>query len=796
MSSLGKSLPLDSAREHVTGKSQFIDDIPMARNELLIDLYCSPVAHGRIKSIDLRKAAKVQGVVALLTHSDVPGVNKFGPIFKDEELLASEICEFIGQPIVLIAAKSRKALKAARAAIDCQIEPLPAVFSIDEARAKKQFIGNVVLIKRGDIDEGFQKADHILEGVFRNKGQEHFYLESQSAVAYPGEGRQVLIYSSTQNPSEIQHAVAGVLGIKQSEVVCTTRRVGGGFGGKESQATSYAVMAALVAFKTRRPARLVLRQDADMRITGKRHPFQNHYKVGFSAQGEIVALKCDFYADGGATADLSPAILQRAMTHVDNAYYIANADLSGTVCKTNFPPNTAFRGFGGPQGVATIETIMEEIGQFLHKDPCEIRRLNLYGQEDRNVTPYGEIVFNNNLPRVFDELVESSHYFERKKQIDEFNRNSLTHLRGISIVPVKFGISFNTKFLNQANALVNIYLDGTVQVSTGAIEMGQGVNTNIRQLVASEFEISPEQVMVMATSTEKNNNTSPTAASVGTDMNGAAAVNAAAAIRERMAVVAAECLSARSQGEVGPAPGMIVFKNALVFDKRRPELTMTFNELVTASYLRRVSLGERGFYATPGVDYSMQAGPNKSACGHPFHYFTMGAAVSEVLIDRFTGQTKVERVDILMDAGKPINPAIHRGQITGAFIQGMGWVTTEELMYAEGGELLTHSPTTYKVPNIQDTPDVFNVNWIDACNTVGVGGAKTVGEPPLLLGLSVWTSIKYALSSLICGESPAIGLPATAEEILSWITKLSDLNGKNGSPPDVAPALKEASTIN
>jgi xanthine dehydrogenase large subunit len=610
------------------------------------------------------------------------------------------------------------------------------VFTIDEAKRRKQFIGPVRHIRRGDVDAAFASAEHVLEGTWINGGQDHFYLESQAAIAYPGEFDQLIVHSSTQNPSEVQEVIAHVLGLPINKVIVLTKRMGGGFGGKECQATHPAAMAALVAHQTKRPARMVYNKDDDMRATGGRHPFQNDYKVAFKSDGTITALRAGIYSDGGAYADLSTAVMARAMTHIDNAYYIANADITGTVCRTNYPPNTAFRGFGGPQGAITMENILEEIAVYLGIDAFDVRRRNLYGFDDRNTTPYRQVVRNNMLPRLFDEIESRADYRKRAGAVAAFNKSSETHLRGMSCTAVKFGISFNTKFLNQANALVNIYLDGSVQVSTGATEMGQGVNTKIKQLVAEEFGIDPELVIVMITSTEKNNNTSATAASSAADLNGSAAVDACQRIKERMAAVAG--------------------------DQQLP-----WPELVKKCYLERVSLGERGFYSTKGIDWDADSG-----MGSPFLYFTQGVAVSEVEIDRFTGAMRILRSDLLMDIGKSINPGIDRGQITGAFVQGTGWLTNEELRYAPDGELLSHSPTTYKIPNIGDLPEVFNVDTIvNEENTVNIRGSKAVGEPPLLLGISVFMAVKNALRFVSGGEIPKINAPATGEEILMRLTK-------------------------
>jgi xanthine dehydrogenase large subunit len=759
MATVGKNLPHDSARGHVSGESIYIDDIPPARGELIVDFYFSPVAHGRIKSLDLDAARNVSGVVALFTYRDLHH-NKFGAIIQDELLLAEDEVTFIGHPIVVIAAENRDAIREAKNAIVCDIEPLEPVFTIDEAKRRADFIGPVRHIRRGDVDAAFANAEHILEGTWINGGQDHFYLESQAAIAYPGEFDQLIVHSSTQNPSEVQDVIAHLLGLPINKVVVITKRMGGGFGGKECQATHPAAMAALVALKTKRQARIVYNKDDDMRVTGGRHPFQNDYKVAFRGDGTITALRAGIFSDGGAYADLSTAVLARAMTHIDNAYYIANADITGTVCRTNTPPNTAFRGFGGPQGAITIENILEEIAVYLGIDAFDVRRRNLYGIDDRNTTPYRQVVRNNVLPRLFDDLEQRSDYRARVANVAAFNAKSETHLRGISCTGVKFGISFNTKFLNQANALVNIYMDGSVQVSTGATEMGQGVNTKIKQLVAEEFGIDPELVIVMITSTEKNNNTSATAASSAADMNGGAAVDACQRIRERMAQVAAANLNREDSSH-------IVFVDGHVYDDRDPGQRYAWRELVRMSYLERVSLGERGFYSTKGIDWDADSG-----VGSPFLYFTQGAAVSEVEIDRFTGAMRIVRTDLLMDIGKSINPGIDRGQITGAFVQGTGWLTNEELRFAPNGELLSHSPTTYKIPNIGDLPEVFNVDTIvNKENTVNIRGSKAVGEPPLLLGISVFMAVKNALRFVSGGEIPKINAPATGEEILMRLTE-------------------------
>ena len=767
MTILGQPLPHDSAREHVTGAALYLDDLPPIQGELLVGFVGSPVAHGRIRSLDVAAAAKVPGVSAVLTARDVPGHNTFGPVFHDEELLVEAECQYLGQPVVLIAAEDRHALDAARKATLLEMGPLPAVFSIEDAIARQNFIGKPRRLHRGDAAAALAAAEHTLEGEFHIGGQEHFYLESQAALAVPGEGGQLTVYSSTQNPTETQAVVARCLGLKMNQIVSICKRMGGGFGGKETQGAQPAIFAALVAAKTGRPARIVLTNDLDMAVTGKRHPYLVRYRVAFTAAGEITGLQIDYFSNGGFSADLSFAVLERTMLHTDNAYYLPNLAITGTVCRTNLPSNTAFRGFGGPQGVAAIENIVEEIAGRLGLDALDVRQRNCYGVGERNQTPYGQVVTHNPLPRMFEQLAASSHYRQRRAEIDAWNARSREQIRGLSLTAVKFGISFTRRTLNQGNALVNIYTDGSIQVSTGGTEMGQGLNTKIRQLVAGEFDLPAEAVLVMPTSTEKNPNTSPTAASAGTDLNGTAAVRACATLRERLAGVAASHFANAREG-IEASPSHICFERGKVFDARTPHTRLTFAELVALAYELRIDLGARGYYATPGVDFNRDTGR-----GNPFLYYTNGVAAAEVHIDRFTGDVKVARVDVLMDIGKSINPGIDRGQVIGGFVQGMGWVTTEELRYGDNGELWTHSPTTYKIPNVSDVPAEFHLAFLDPAENIrNVYSSKAVGEPPLLLGFSVWAAVKQALLSAAGGQPVNLRLPATNEEVLRCLTEL------------------------
>jgi xanthine dehydrogenase large subunit len=761
MPSVGKDIPNDSAAGHVSGRSVFLDDVLPSRNELLVGFVGSPVAHGRILSVDVSAASSVAGVVALLTYRDIPGENAFGAIMKDEHLLAEETVEYIGDPVVLIVAENRTAMEAAKKAVRLEVEELPAIFSIDDAIAAGRFIGPLRAIERGDAAAALAQAEHRLQGSLITGGQEHFYFESQSAIAEPGESGWMTIHSSTQHPTETQEIAARILGVPFNHVVVVCKRMGGAFGGKETQAAAPAAMAALGAAITRRPCRFAWSKDDDMRYTGKRHPFQSRWSAGFDASGRISAVSIELYANAGWACDVSPAILERAMLHSDNAYYIPNFRVTGRLCRTNMPSNTAFRGFGGPQGVVNIENILEEIAIYLGKDALDVREMNCYGSGERGVTPYGQQVENNTLPKLFAQLRESSDYERRQREIASFNAANAGKVRGLSMTALKFGISFTNTTLNQANALVNIYTDGSIMVSTGGTEMGQGLNTRLRQIVADELGVGFDDVIIAPTSTDKNNNTSPTSASCGTDLNGAAAVDACRALRERLAEFAAGLLRDPQTG-AEPAPEQLCFEGGWISDSMHPAQHIAFRELAARAYKERINLGERGFYATPGIQFNRETGK-----GTPFFYFTCGAAATEVEIDRFTGELKVRRVDALIDGGQCINPGIDRGQLSGGFMQGLGWATSEELKYSSRGELLTHSPTTYKIPNIGDLPEVFNLGFLENTeSSVSLLRSKALGEPPLLLAISVWTAAKKAVSFVSRAAASGLRLPASGETLL------------------------------
>ncbi len=761
MGNVGKPVHHDSAVGHVTGTAPYIEDLVLPSDALVAGFVGSPQACGRIKRIDTKDARAVDGVVAIFTAEDFPGNNYFGPHFKDEPALADGEVLYVGQPVVVIAAESPAALEEARLKVTIEIDAgdVEPILSIEQAIEHDRYLGVPLQIARGDAAEAIAAAPRRLQGVFHCRGQEQFYLESQAAIAYPGEGGQMVVHSSTQNPTEIQSVVAESLGRSMQDVVCVCKRMGGAFGGKETQAAIPAMLAALVAHKTGRAARIVYGKDDDMASTGKRHAYRVEWEVGFDDAGQIAGLKANLYSDGGAAADLSMAVLERSMLHVDNAYYLPTAEINGQVCFTNYPPNTAFRGFGGPQAIAATESILHAIARDLDVDPYQVQVRNVYGVGERNVTPYGQIVRKNHLPEILSTLAARSQYRQRREAIAAANRSDRLKLRGIALSPVKFGISFTTKFLNQGNALVNVYEDGTIQVSTGATEMGQGVNTKIRQLVADEFGLPCERVTLMVTSTEKNPNTSATAASASTDLNGAAAVIAARKIKARLVDYAARRLASVKLG-LTLSPESVVLEDGFVFDERNPSQQIEFGQFCHDARRDRIDLGARGFYATPGVDFNRQTGR-----GNPFFYYTQGAAVAEVEIDRFTGDLRVPRVDLLIDIGRSINPGVDLGQITGGFIQGMGWVTAECLEYDEAGVLLSHSPTTYKIPAVTDVPPIFNCELFDNDdNEENVARSKAVGEPPLMLGISVWSAVKQALAQVNAGDD--LRLPATGEEIL------------------------------
>lgn len=772
----------DSAVSHVTGESIYVDDIPVDDRLLTGKVVYSPHAHARIKSIDTEEARRLPGVHAVLTYRDIPGVNQMGPVIKDEPVLAETETNFIGQAVCLIAAESEERCREAEKRLKIEYEPLEAILDIPTAIARESALGPWRKIERGRVDETLRNAPHRLSGQLHTGAQEHWYLETQAALCMPGEEQELFVYSSTQHPSEAQLLIAEVLGIHEKDVEVKVRRLGGGFGGKETQSNHYAVWAALLAHATGRPVKVRLHRDDDQIMTGKRHPFLIRYKVGFDDDGRLLAVDVELNSDGGAANDLSYAILERAMLHADSSYYVPNMRVRGRVWKTNFPPNTAFRGFGGPQGMAGMENIIDRVARYLGKFPAEVRRLNFYGTHDRNITPYGEKVENNHLELLYNMITRSSNYQKRRLQIQKFNKTHEFEKRGMALTPVKFGISFTTAFLNQAGALVNVYKDGTILVNHGGIEMGQGLNTKILNIAAAEFGVDVSRFKVNATDTSKVPNTSATAASTGSDLNGMAVKDAIGKLKSRMAGAIADYFTEQAGGGEKSLPENIVFEDDRVFDRQHRERALPFNEVVPICYLKQISLSATGYYRTPDIGFDRQKGR-----GRPFHYYAFGMAVSEVWLDVLTGEYRLLRADIIHDVGDSLNPNIDMGQVVGGYIQGLGWCTLEEIKWDEQGRLLTHSPDTYKIPSVRDIPPEFNVELLKGYpNPNTIRRSKAVGEPPFMLALSAWLAIKDAISAVGNHQyEPDFALPATRELILLSIEKIRQRMKK---APKAAPA--------
>ncbi len=759
---VGRSKKHESADKQVAGEALYVDDRPALRGELHAAVGQSTYAHANILSMDLSAVEAAQGVIAVITVEDVPGHTDIGAVFPGDPVLAIGKVEYVGQPLFAVAATSydlaRKAVKLAK----IEYQELEAILTVKDALAKQHFVRPPFTMKRGDSASAIAAAEHQLSGEIIVGGQEHMYLEGQISTAEPTEDGGMNIYTSSQHPSEVQKLVAEVLDIPLNKVLVDMRRMGGGFGGKETQAAPWACIAALLANVTKRVVKFKLARMDDMVMTGKRHPFENNYTVGFDSKGQIKGINIEVNGNCGFSPDLSSAIVDRAMFHSDNAYFLDQASVTGNRCKLNTVSHTAYRGFGGPQGMMTIEMVMDDIARHLGKDPLEIRKINLYGKDDRNETHYYQKVEHNNLSELIDSLEVSSDYQTRRKAITHFNENNTILKKGIALTPVKFGISFTAKHLNQAGALVHIYTDGTIHLSHGGSEMGQGLNTKIAQIVAEEFKVDVDTVAVSSARTDKVPNSSPTAASSGTDLNGKAAEAAAKTIKQRLINFACEKYQVTAE--------QVTFENSniIVGDK-----VFSFAEFSQLAYMARISLSSTGFYKTPKIHFDRAEGK-----GRPFFYFATGASVSEVIIDTLTGEYKVLRTDILQDVGHSINPAIDIGQIEGAFVQGMGWLTTEELVWNEQGRLLSNNPATYKIPAINDAPKDFRVSLMpDAPNREHtIYNSKAVGEPPFMLGISVWSALKDAVSS-VSGykQSPVLDTPATPERVL-WAVESMKTN--------------------
>ena len=766
----GKHVPHESATKHVTGESVYVDDILVHDLLLVGRVVYSPHAHAKIKSFDLTDARKVSGVHAVLSFKDIPGHNQMGPVVKDEPCLASSEVQCVGQAMFLIAAEREDQCREAEKLIKVEYELLPPILTLEEAIQKENLLGPARTITRGDVDGAFATAPHRFAGELRTGAQEHWYLESQVCLCVPGEGREMNVFSSTQHPSETQALIAEVLGIGRNDVVVEVKRMGGAFGGKETQANHTACWTALLCNATRRPVKIRLFRDDDMKMTGKRHRYLSKYEAGFDNEGNVLSVKIELNSDGGCTTDLSFAILERAMLHVDNAYYVPNLSVIGRVYKTNLPSNTAFRGFGGPQGMAVIETVMDRIARVLKIDAAEIRYKNFYGPTSRNVTHYGEVVEDNRLHMIYDQLMQSSEYTRRRVDVETFNAQHEFEKKGLALTPVKFGISFTTTFLNQAGALVNIYTDGTIVVNHGGTEMGQGLHTKMQQVAAAEFGVGLDRVKVNATNTSKVPNTPATAASAGADLNGMAVKNAIDILKGRIADTMAQVFTEQNP-EVPTLPRSIKFHDDYIVDADHPDRRMAFPATMPLMQQRQISLSSTGFYRTPNIGWSKEKG-----FGKPFHYYAFGMCVSEVLVDILTGRHTILRTDILHDVGDSLNPGIDLGQVEGGYIQGVGWCTTEEIKWDEKGNLMTHSPDTYKIPAVQDIPRDFRTALLEGVpNPNTIRRSKAVAEPPFMLALSTWLAIKDAISAA-GGHAiePEFSLPATNEVIVLSAHKLKE----------------------
>ncbi|WP_206999060.1 xanthine dehydrogenase molybdopterin binding subunit [Trinickia mobilis] len=763
------SRPHESAHLHVSGRATYTDDIPLVAGTLHAALGLSTKAHAKIVSMSFDAVRATPGVVAVFTADDIPGHNQCGPIIHDDPILAEGVVQYVGQPMFIVVATSHDIARLAARRAQIEYEELPAILTAQEARAAEQYVLPPMKLARGAAAAKIAHASRREAGEMTLGGQEQFYLEGQISYAVPKDDEGMHVFCSTQHPSEMQHHVAHALGVASHNVLIECRRMGGGFGGKESQSALFACCAAVAAWKLLCPVKLRPDRDDDMMVTGKRHDFHYTYEVGYGDDGVIDGVSVDMTSRCGFSADLSGPVMTRAVCHFDNAYYFPDIAIEGYCGKTNTQSNTAFRGFGGPQGAFAIEYIIDDVARSLKLDPLDVRRKNLYGKTERNLTPYGQTVEDNVIHELLDELEATSGYRSRRAAVRAFNAKNTVLKKGIAITPVKFGIAFNVTHFNQAGALVHIYTDGSVLVNHGGTEMGQGLNTKVAQVVAHELGISFSRVRVTATDTSKVANTSATAASTGSDLNGKAAQDAAGQLRERLAAFAAMKYGAGavSANDVRFADDCVVVG----------EVAVPFEEIIKNAYVARVQLWSDGFYATPKLYWDQ-----KTLQGRPFFYYSYGAAVSEVVIDTLTGEMRVLRADALHDVGASLNPQLDIGQVEGGFIQGMGWLTTEELWWNPGGKLMTHAPSTYKIPTVNDTPPDFRVNLFKNRNAEdSIHRSKAVGEPPLLLPFSVFFAIRDAVASVGDYEvNPPMNAPATAEEILKAVKAVKNARAAQG----------------
>ncbi|MDX1298219.1 MAG: xanthine dehydrogenase molybdopterin binding subunit [Pseudomonas sp.] len=774
---VGRSVKHDSADKHVSGEATYVDDRLEFPNQLHVYARMSDRAHARIINIDTSPCYAIPGVAIAITAEDVPGQLDIGPVVAGDPLLADGKVEYVGQVVLAVGADSLEtARKAAMAAI-IEYEDLEPVLDVVDALRKKHFVLDSHQHKIGNSSAELATAPRRLQGSLHIGGQEHFYLETQISSVMPSEDGGMIVYTSTQNATEVQKLVAEVLGVPMHKIVIDMRRMGGGFGGKETQAAGPACLCAVIAHLAGRPTKMRLPRVEDMQMTGKRHPFYVEYDVGFDDNGLLHGIEIELAGNCGYSPDLSGSIVDRAMFHSDNAYFLGNATINGHRCKTNTASNTAYRGFGGPQGMVAIEEIMDAIARSLGKDPLEVRKTNYYGKTERNVTHYHQTVEHNVIHEMTAELEASSDYAKRREEIRAFNAKSPVLKKGLALTPVKFGISFTATFLNQAGALIHIYTDGSIHLNHGGTEMGQGLNTKVAQIVAEVLQVDISRIQITATNTDKVPNTSPTAASSGTDLNGKAAQNAAETLKLRLVDFLVR--------EYKVTPEDVEFRNSQV---RVRELFLSFEEVIQKAYFGQVSLSSTGFYRTPKIFYDRD-----KAAGRPFYYFAYGAACSEVIVDTLTGEYKMLRTDILHDVGASLNPAIDIGQVEGAFVQGMGWLTTEELVWNNKGKLVTNGPAGYKIPAIADMPQDLRVKLVENRKNPEdtVFHSKAVGEPPFMLGIATWCAIKDAVASLADYRvQPNIDAPATPERVLWGVEQMKKLqqNAKSAATATVEPA--------
>ena len=742
---------IDSIR-HVRGESIFVDDVVVPEGTLHGYIFYSPIAHGKILNLDFSEAWHVDGVKGIISAKDIPGENQIGGIVADENLFADDTVHFIGHPIALVVAETFLQAHEAAKKIKCVFEKLPAIFDAREAAKKNELIIPSRIFSLGNVETAWSSCDYIFEGTAESGGQEHIYLETQGSIAIPVEGGGIKIISATQGPTAVQKTAARVLGLPMHKVEVDVARIGGGFGGKEDQATPWAVMTALAAIKLNVPVKLILPRQEDIRLTGKRHPYSSDFKIGLTKDGKILAYEVTFYQNAGASADLSPAILDRTLFHCTNSYFIPNVKATALSCRTNLAPFTAFRGFGGPQGMFVIESAIYKAAQEMGIDPSVIQKNNLLKEGDE--FPYGQKTLQCNIQKCFTEVEQRYNPKEIFQRINEFNTKNKLIKKGAAIMPVTFGISFTTTFLNQASALVHIYTDGSVSVSSAAIEMGQGVNEKLRTIAADELSVNEQRIKIESTNTSRVPNTSPTAASKGTDLNGFAIIDACRILIDRLKKVAVDELKKNDLTKVE------IKNENVLYDGEKTDLT--FPKLVNIAYLKRISLSAQAYHSTPHIYFDTKI--NK---GEPFAYHSYGAAIVEVTLDCLRGIYEVDSVKVVHDFGETINRTIDLGQAEGGIVQGIGWMTMEELIWNSEGKLLTDALSTYKVPDIHAIPKEMKIHFLEnASNPFGPNKSKAIGEPPLMYGIGVYFALMNAMRAFKPDLKIKFSSPLTPEKVL------------------------------